>query len=622
MTKEDLLDLKKKISELSEEEKTQRNLNYLRKLVNGEMQGPLVGYASVDKPWLKNYSEDVINDELPEKTIYEYLVLRNLDHLNDYAIEYFGNKLTYRELIEKIDECADAFVSLGVKKGDVVSICMPTTPEMVMLFYALSKIGAVSNMIDLRKSVKEIEEYTEKVNSNIFVGIDMIEHKIQGIKKNTSLKDVIIVSPYESFNPLLRMALKAKDSLLSGKRRNHDFISWNDFIKRGKSGVHSVPVVYENDMPVAIVHTGGTTGKSKGVVLSNDNINKCARQCEISGLDFSDRGTWLDIMPPFIVYGIGNGLHLPLTMGMKVILMPKFDPKKYDEILLKHKPNYMAGVPSHYGYLLDSTKLEGVDLSFIKTPIVGGDKMDSNLEKQVNEFLANHNCKTKIIKGYGMSEVDAAVTVCVNNEVNKLKSVGIPLSHTNIGVFDPKTNEEVSYFEDGEIRITGPNVMIGYYDDMEEEKNVMHNVFNERWIYSGDLGYFDSDGNLFVHGRYKEMIVRPDGFKVYPSKIEDVILMHGLVSECKVVGCRDYSESQGELPKAFIVLNKPFDEEMQKKVLDEIKRLCEHNLAEYSLPFDYEIRDSLPVTSIGKIDTLALKKEFDDKNKPLQKVKK
>lgn len=621
MTKEDLIQYKEKLSKLSEKEKIERDL-HLKGISSGEIQGPLVGYASIDKPWLKYYPDEVITEKLPERTIYEYLISKNSNNLDKYAIEYFGNKLTYRELINKIDECADAFVSCGVKKGDVVTICMPTTPEMVMMFYALSKIGAVSNMIDLRKSAKEIEEYTTEVNSKVLVSIDLIEEKIKDIKTNANLDEVIIVSAYESFNPVLRNTLKLKDKIVSHKKSNPKFTKWKNFLNKGKNAPYSAPVNYEKDMPVAIVHTGGTTGKSKGVILSNDNINKCARQCEICGLDFKDKGTWLDIMPPFIVYGVGNGLHLPLSMGMKVILMPKFDPTKYDDILLKHKPNYMAGVPSHYGYLLDSKKLKNVDLSFIKTPIVGGDKMDYNLEQQVNEFFKEHNCQTKIIKGYGMSEVDAAVSVCANNEVNKLKSVGIPLSHTNMGVFNPETNEEVTYNENGEIRIAGPNVMIGYHENKEEEQKVLHEINGEKWVYSGDLGYFDPDGNIFVHGRYKEMIIRPDGFKVYPSSIEDIIMLHGFVSECKVVGCRDYSESQGELPKAFIILKKKFDNDMENKILNEIKQLCESNLAEYSLPFDYEIRESLPVTSIGKIDTLALKREYEENNKPKQMIKK
>lgn len=615
MTKEQLIELKKKISELSDEDKKTRDL-YLRGLATGEIQGPPVGYPTIDKPWLKYYSVDTIVADIPKMTTYRYIKSKNINHLDDFAIEYFGNKLTYRELIDKIDECASSLVALGVKKGDIVTICMPTTPETVFMFYALSKIGAVSNMIDPRKSAKEIEEYVNEAQSKLFLGIHVAEEKYLELKEHTTVKNLIVCTPYESFWKPLGGILKFKDNLKK-KNRVKDAMTWDEFIGLGKNQyVHEAE--YKENTPVTIVHTGGTTGKAKGVVLSNENINIGARQCEISGLDFRDRGTWLDIMPPFIVYGVGNGLHLPLSMGMKVILMPTFDPSKYDDIILKHRPNYMAGVPSHYGYLLQSKKMQGIDLSFIKTPIVGGDKMDYTLEQQVNEFLKNHNCGTKIIKGYGMSEVDAAVSVCINGEVNRLRSVGVPLSQTVIGIFNPDTDEELYYNEHGEIRITGPNVMLGYYNNPTEENKILHvDAAGTRWIHSGDSGYYDEDAYLYVDGRYKEMIIRPDGFKVYPSSIEEVILLHEAVSECKVVGCRDFTERQGDLPKAFIRV-KPNVTDLSG-VIEEIKLLCQTHLAEYSLPFDYEILEKFPTTSIGKINTIALREQTEEQMRVKQR---
>jgi len=672
------------------------NFDYSQKLTIDKETSKQFKTITEERPWLKYYPEQVINAKLPENTIYGYIFKKNILELDRIAIEYFGNKLTYEELFIKIEECAKSLTALGVKKGDIVTICMPTTPEMVYMFYALSEIGAISNMIDPRKSPSEIEEYTKEVNSKIFLGIDVVGEKLKNLKKNTSVEHIIITSPYETFKKPLKKILKAKDkysnkitklelekkylyndlikidlylqdkeikhvvyilkegtekliasNIIENKEKKYlktkfqniskiDFkntltgtinknidklktkrfidtdecMNWDEFINLGKKLPEVNPVKYQKDMPITIVHTGGTTGKAKGVVLSNDNINCGAFQCEISGLNFKDRGTWLDIMPPFIVYGVGNGLHLPLSMGMKVILMPSFDPTKFDEILLKHKPNYMAGVPSHYGYLLESEKMKNADLSFFKTPIVGGDKMDYTLEQQVNEFLQEHNCSSKIIKGYGMSEVDAAVSVCINNEINKLKSVGIPLSHSNIGIFDPETNQELSYYEEGEVRISGPNIMLGYYNNPIEEEKVLHTDKNgTKWIHSGDLGYFDEDGHLFVKGRYKEMIVRPDGFKVYPTSIEEVILNHPDVSECKVVGCRDFTESQGDLPKAFIILKETNKD--ANTIVEEIKILCQRELAEYSQPFDYEIKDKFPTTSVGKINTLALKEEAE-----------
>lgn len=617
MDRKSLLKLKEKIGSLNEKEKKARNL-YLRCLAKGDIQGPMTGYATIDKPWLKNYSEALINSDLPENSIYGYLKEKNKNNLDRVALEYFGNAITYRELFENIDRVSKSLWQLGVRRNDIVTVCLPTTPEMVYVFYALSKLGAVSNMIDPRKSSKEIYDYTNEVDSKLFIGVDLIQDKIIDIKNITSVNNVVIVTPYESFQSLKKNIVK----FIKRVKINDKFFSWDNFIKVGCGIMSVVDDEYQNNKTVTIVHTGGTTGKSKGVKLSDDNINMCAYQCEYSGLDFKDisednPGTWFDIMPPFIVYGVGNGLHLPLTMGKKVVLIPKFNPEKYDKMLLKYKPNYMAGVPSHYNYLLKSKKLDNVDLSFIKTPIVGGDKMDYTLEEEVNKFLKEHNCGSKIIKGYGMSEVDAAVSVCINNDVNKFKSVGIPLSHTNIGIFDYVTGDEVQYNEYGEVRISGPNVMVGYFNNKAEEDKILHHENNESIIYSSDRGKMDSDGTLFVTGRYKDMIVRHDGFKVYPSEIENVILANPAVSECKVVGIRNQTESQGELPIAYIILkNDISDKDM---IINQIRKYCEDNLSEYSLPVEYKVIKKFPKTAIGKIDTNSLKERGHYKVRKLKK---
>lgn len=564
-----------------------------------------VDCPDIDKPWLKHYPKSLLQSALPQMTIYDYIYDKNKNEPNRIAIEYFGKRLTYSQLFKKIDQCASALASFGIGEGDIVSICMPTTPEFVFLFYALSKLGAVSNMIDPRKSAKELEEYITRVHSRMVFCVDLVMSKLSGLCGNQEIKGIVIITPFAFLPTPIRYLLWLKNHNHINDIHNMGFISWNDFFSHPT--VHLSSVTYKKDMAVTIVYTGGTTGKSKGVILSNDTINAGAYQCEHCGLNFSDRGTWLDIMPPFIAYGIGNGLHLPLSMGMKVILLPKFDPSKFDQIIMKHHPNYMASVPSHYGYLVHSTLLKNADFSFLKTPIVGGDKIDLALEKEVNTFLQSHNCESKVIKGYGMSEVNAAVSVCTTNQTNKLQSVGIPLSHSVIQIRNHETGEPVKWNEMGEIWISGPNVMLGYYEDpVEEAKVLYYDEDGNKWIRSGDVGYMDEDGNLFIKGRYKEMIVRPDGFKVYPNAIEEVILQYPDVSECKVVGYRDSHEIQGELPKAYIKLKASENDPGQ--IIAAIKALCEKELAEYSQPRCYEIVQSFPMTSIGKIDTLELKK--------------
>lgn len=262
-------------------------------------------------------------------------------------------------------------------------------------------------------------------------------------------------------------------------------------------------------------------------------------QSILTGIDMKREHTWMDIMPPFIAYGIGMGLHLPLVVGMETILIPSFDAKKFDELLLKHKPIHMVGVPSYWGVIINSKKLAKKDLSYIIAPTVGGDTMDVTLEKNANAFLREHGCLYPITKGYGMTEVcaDVSGTVDTNNEIG---SVGIPFVKTVISVFDPETSQELKYNEQGEVCISGPNVMLGYYKN-EVATNAIKYIHKDGsvWIHSGDIGYMTENGSLYIVDRVKRMIVRYDGFKVFPSLIETVVSSHDSVVSCCVVGIED-----------------------------------------------------------------------------------
>lgn len=365
---------------------------------------------------------------------------------------------------------------------------------------------------------------------------------------------------------------------------------------------------YQENACCVIVHTGGTTGNPKGVMLSNDNLNCSAFQCINSSLDFEREHNWLNIMPPFIAYGIGNGLHLPLVIGMEVILIPSFDSEKFAELLLKYKPVHMVGVPSHYGNIIASPKMKDADLSYIIAPTVGGDSMRHDLEEKINTFLKEHGCGYKVVKGYGMTEVSAAVSVCVSNKCNKLGSVGIPFAHTIIAIFDPDTGEELTYNQHGEVCMTGPNTMLGYYgNDAETNQLIRKHKDGQLWVHSGDLGYMDEDGILFIEGRLKRMIVRHDGFKVFPSLIENTIQTCPDIQACCVVGADDQSHSQGKLPVAYVVLetNTSLPE---KQVKDKILALCQRELPEYAQPTAIHVIEKLPLTAIGKVDYRALER--------------
>lgn len=621
MSKEELLELKKNLLGLSESERIERDL-YLSQLHKGSIAGPLTGVPSIDKPWLKHYTEEQIKTTLPKTSCYDYLYSCNSKYQNRTALNYFGRKITFEELFANIESVAKALKQAGVKENDIITISLPNIPEAAYLFYACSKIGAIANMVDPRTSDEGIKKYIEEVDSKLVIVIDSYFNKVKNLLGN-GVEQIVAVSPAESLPKALNLGYKAKEFIETLKdsnkkiQFNEKVNTWGTFMSEGKKYTHNTYVEHTPNKPFVIEHTGGTTGNPKGVVLSNENINAVALQSVLTGIDMQREHTWLDIMPTFIAYGVGMGLHLPLTIGMETILIPQFDAKKFDELILKHKPVHMVGVPSYWGTIINSKKMAKQDLSFMIAPTVGGDAMDTTLEKNSNEFLEKHNCKSKITKGYGMTEVTGGVAGTLENN-NEIGSVGSPFVKTTISIFDPITGEELGYNQEGEVCMTGPNTMIGYFENEEATKDILRvHEDGTVWVHSGDIGYMTEEGNLFIVDRIKRMIIRYDGFKVFPSLIENTISSHYAVDSCKVVGIRDMEHSQGKLPKAHIVLKQEYVQD-SNRILQEIQLLCSQNLPEYVQPVDYKIREELPLTPVGKIDYRALEAE-DEQVKTLHR---
>ena len=566
----------------------------------------LTGYPSVDKPWLKYYTEEAINAKLPECTIYEYLWESNKDYQSNIALNYFDRKITYGEVFENIDKATKSYSALGLKSGDIITVCAVTIPETIYSFYGLNRLGVVCNMVDPRTSAEGIREYIKEVNSKIVITIDVAYPKIVEAIKGTAVEKIVVISPADSLPQPKKFLFKVFKATKIPNDNLH--IKWNDFVDIGKEN-EPVIVSYNKNTPCVIVHTGGTTGVPKGVMLSDDNMNAAALQAYRCGFDFRREHNWLNIMPPFIAYGVGNGLHLPLIVGMEVILLPSFNPDKFVDLLNKYNPNHIAGVPSHYGNIIHIPKFQKSSLEYLLSPIVGGDGMDISLEKEVNNFFDSHNAPNPVCKGYGMSEVAAAVCVCSSTERNKIGSVGIPFPYTTISVFDLGTGKELSYNEEGEICMTGPNTMVGYYNNEAETSNVIKKHDDGlMWVHSGDVGYIDEDGFVFIKDRIKRVIIRHDGFKVFPSLIEKTVDTNdNVVSNC-AVGVADTSHSQGKLPIVFAVLKDGCNADVVKKKLFE---LCKKELPEYVQPVDFVFIDKMPLTPIGKVDYRALEKEAE-----------
>lgn len=567
-------------------------------------------YASQAKPWLKYYDQKFIDQTLPALSAFEYVCQRSKNHLNDTALEYYGRKFAYADLIVNVKKTAAALRGAGVKKGDIITVVSIMTPEIIALFYAADMMGATLNLVDPRYSVEGIREYIEEVDSHLLVCLNVVYERCRQAAKRTNVEKVIVLSPADSLPPL--MAVGYKLTTPDKNKYASNVIRWKQFIKGGE-GQSTAAEPYDPDHACVVVHTGGTTGSPKGVMLTDDCFNGIALQFQAYPKLFHRGQKLMNVMPPFIAYGFACGIHLPLVLGFTVIIIPNLDPAKLGSLVLKHKPEHMFGVPTHYQQLAADPKLRDKDLSFIINYAAGGDSLSRGAEQTVNDFLAAHGARYPIAKGYGMTEVSSAATVAAGLD-NKPGSVGIPMVNTVVAAFEPGTDQELPIGQRGELCISGPCLMKGYYNKPEETAILLRRHPDGRvWAHTGDMGYLDEDGFVFLDSRIKRMIIRHDGFKVFPSMIENVVSRHPAVHQCSVVGCADKDHTQGRLPFVYIVLKAGITAK-KKQVIRELERMCAEELPEYVQPVAYKFISSMPMTPVGKVDYRQLEADISPRD--------
>ena len=565
-------------------------------------------YASQAKPWLKYYDQKYIEQTLPTVSAFEYVCQRNKNHLNDTALDYYGRKFTYADLIVNVKKTAAALRGVGVQKGDIITVVSVMTPEVIALFYAADMVGATLNLVDPRYSVEGIHEYIEEVDSHLLVCLNVVYERCRQAAKRTNVEKVIVLSPADSLPPV--MAVGYKLTTPDKNKYASNVIRWKQFIKGGE-GQSTAAEPYDPDHACVVVHTGGTTGSPKGVMLTDNSFNAIAQQFRAYDKLFHRGQKLMNIMPPFIAYGYACGVHLPLVLGFTVIIVPNLDPAKLGSLVLKYKPEHMFGVPSHYQQLAADPKLRDKDLSFILNYAAGGDSIARGAEQTVNDFLAAHGVRYPIAKGYGMTEVSSAATIAAGN-VTKPGSVGIPMVNTVVSIFEPGTETELPIGQRGEICICTPTAMKGYYNKPEETAYLLRrHADGQLWAHTGDIGSMDEDGFVYLDARIKRIIIRHDGFKVFPSMIENVISRHPAVHQCCVVGRADTDHTQGRLPFVFVVLE-PAATGKKRQILRELRQLCLEELPEYVQPAAsaYKIIPEMPLTLAAKFDYRKLEEEI------------
>ncbi len=555
-------------------------------------------------PWEKYYEEGKETIDIPDISIYEYLERKYINYEYSVAINYFNQKMSYRELINKIDLCAKALVSYGVRENDVVSICLPNVPEAVIAFYAINKIGAIANMIHPLSAELEIKDSLLKTNTVLLITLNITFNKVESIIDDTKIYKTVIVSPKDSMPTLLGLGyMLSKELSLNIPKSNEKYMLWNDFILKGEKYNKNIKKDRKAKEDAVILHSGGTTGTPKNIVLTNGNINAIMEEAKICFPTLDTKDTFLSILPLFHCLGLVVNVLAPLTFGSTIALIPQFDPKRFDKLIKKYKPTVLLGVPTLFEALIKNPYMINYDMSHVSTVVSGGDSLTIDKNEEINNYLKEHNCSARIMQGYGMTETTGPASIGFNNS-DKLGSIGIPLPSTEIKILNIETMEEMKYGEIGEICITGPTVMSRYLDNKKETDDIIKvHEDGKRWVHTGDLGYMDEDGVLFYVQRLKRMLI-VSGYNVYPSHIEKVLEEHKYVDTCGVIGIPDPYKIQ--VPKAFIVLKKGI--EPTPEVTKELKDYCYTHLSKYMIPKKFEYRESLPKTLVGKIDYRKLEK--------------
>ncbi len=623
------------IASITEPKELKNVIMNLQDKLNKNIVDPITvksGKMSIDRPHKSFYSIDQTSINLPKMSIYDYLYESNKNNLFAEAISYFGKKMTFKEFFTEIDKCCKALIAKGIKEKDIVTICMPNTPEGVIAFYAVNKIGAVANMIHPLSSEKEIEYYLNESNSKLVISIDMCFNKINSILPKTNVDNVVLVSPADSMPLQLNVGYNALNSKvvnkvqstfanndvarnkfnnkiednieMNRKLKSNMWDKWDDFIKAGKSiDKFEKHIPKENEMAV-LLHTGGSTGSPKAVMLSNENFNCNTEQLKFTIPSYKKGDKLFAITPIFHGFGLADCVHTALCVNMSVILLPQFDEKMFTNIMLKEKPTLLLGVPTLFSAMIKNKAYDGKDLSYFKVLISGGDTLPKELEERINVWLKEHNCPNKVFKGIGMTESLAATAFSTPN-ANKLSCVGIPLPQNNYKIVKMGTTEEVEPYENGEICVTGPSVMLGYYNNEKETNDTLKiHEDGKTWLHTGDAGYVDNEGVVFYTQRIKRIIIA-SGYNIYPVQIENLILTHPAIEKCAVVA--EPHEYKVNVPKVYIVVKEGYQE--SNELIEELRNLCKNNLSKFSLPKNYEFRKQLPQTLLNKIDYKLLEEE-------------
>lgn len=591
-----------KIFSLNEEDRKQREL-YLKGLANGSIQGPPTNIPFIDQKWVSNYNDNTITESVPHMSMIDFLYENNKDNLNDIALIFENKQITYGELFEKVDEYAQALMGHGYKEQDVIALPLPSTPESVFLFYAINKIGAVANLIDLRKSNEQIKYCITQAKTKGMFALDMTEEKMLDVIKDTGINDIVSLSAVESLSKPIQFLFNPKQYINNKKQKEH-VVSLNNYLKNyDKSKKYEYPE-YKMDRPAFIVYTSGTTNNSKAVVLTSDTANTRVHQYMTNGMIHSRQDVYLNVIPLFLAFGTIVGIHLPLSMGMKDVLIPSYDIEKTLQLIKKWKPQHLSLTPASYTKLINTPGFDKLDLSKVYTWGSGGDGINAEYENIINEKIAQQGSTQKLSNGYGGSEIGAPFST-QKEGVTVPGSVGIPLPGNNVIIYDHFTNEILPAGKIGDICMIVDHSMLEYIEKEELTNKTMHKFPNGQiGISLGDAGYVDEKGNLFIKGRYVDAAKNNNGQIIWPVDIENSIMSTKMAKNCAAITLNDDGTKIG----LFVVPNDNIDKNNFEILLSDTMEKSNQ------LGIDYEViyLNEMLISENGKVDRKKLRSMYGD----------
>ena len=556
-------------------------------------------------PWLAYYGSTPAQLHYPDKTMYQLIADTASSHPHNTAYIFQGKKTSYSTFLQRIDAAARGLYQSGIRKGDRVTICMPNCPQALDCFYGLNRIGAIPNMIHPLSAAQEIAFYLNVSHSKAILTLDQFYEKVASILPQVEKDTEIWIADIADELPFPLNLFYPFTKKNPPPPRDGFYFLWKHVLA-GSKQIKQLPVHDgKADDCAAILYSGGTTGTTKGIQLSNRNFNALALQTiAASGYESIAGMKMLSVMPVFHGFGLGIGIHTALVGGASCILVPQFTIKTYADILRKQKPDFIPGVPTLFEALLRAESLKDADLSFLKGIFCGGDSLSAELKKKVDAFLRQHNCTQQIREGYGTTECVTASCLTPKDYARE-HSIGVPFPDTFYKIVTPGTKEELPPHTEGEICISGPTVMLGYMDNPQETAQTLQTHEDGKvWLHTGDLGFMDSDGFVYFKQRLKRMIIS-SGYNIYPSQLENIIDSHEKVLLSCVIGIPD--DYKGQRLRAYVVPAPGVQPTNELK--EELLRYCAQHIARYAMPKEILFRTELPKTLVGKVAYRVLEEE-------------